>query len=137
MKYLKIANNALLCFILSSIPLFSYGQNTESHILDGTEIEYIYPDEGTVVVTFYDGLVKFKWITGPFSGESGRDFIYRARKVSDDEYFLNWHESDSQDFVSLLINFDTKKVYGSALLGYASEDVSIIFDEANIQRVER
>ena len=117
--------------------MVSYGQNTESHILDGTEVEYTYPDEGTVVVTFYDGLVKFNWIAGPFSGASGSDFIYRARQIAEGEFFVNWHESSTQDFVNLLINFNTGKVYGSALLRYATENESIIFDAAEIQRADR
>ena len=100
---------ALLCLISS----LSFGQEVQSHLLDGTEIEYVYPDEGTVVVTFYDGFVRFNWIAGPFTGANGSGFIYRARKTGHEEYLVNWQESDSHDFVTLLANFDTKKVYGS------------------------
>lgn len=123
-----------LSIIFSLFFSISYGQKLQSHILDGTEIEYTYPDEGTVVVTFYEGLVKFNWIAGPSSGEKGGGHAYRARKVSDDEYFVNWYELDTHDFITLLINFETKKVYGSALL---AKDESVIFDEAKIRRVKR
>ncbi len=125
---------ASLSIIFSFFFSISLSPKIQSHILDGTEIEYTYPDEGAVVVTFYEGLVKFNWIAGPASGEKGGGHAYRARKISDDEYFVNWHELDTHDFVTLLINFKTKKVYGSALL---AKDESVIFDEAKIQRFKR
>ena len=85
----------------------SPAQEVQSHLLDGTEIEYTYPDEGTVVVTFYEGHMKFNWIAGPFRGAAGSDFVYRARQTGLQQYLVNWQEPESGDFVtssSILMN---------------------------------
>ena len=134
MKRLK---RILIHLVLFSLSMHAYGQEIESHLLDGTEIEYEYSGLGAVAVTFYDGLVKFKWVSGPSAGRGGQDFIYRARKIDDDTYLVNWHEPVKQDFVSLIINYGTEKVYGSALVRYATEKEKIIFKEAKLLRTTR
>lgn len=134
MKKTNASRSVIFSLFFACIASISHGQNVQSHLLDGTEIEYTYPNEGTVIVTFHEGLLDFKWIAGPFSGEHGGGHVYRARKISNDEYLVNWYELDTHDFITLLINFANKKVYGSVLSG---KDASVIFDEANIQRVVR
>ena len=127
----------LLSIVFSIVSLPSLAQNNEFQLLDGTEIEYTYTDGGAVIVTFYDGLVKFRWIAGPNEGATGEDFDYRTHKISDDVYLVNWQMLDAQNFVNLLINFETNMLYGSALMAYATEQEFIIFDEAVITRIER
>ena len=124
-----------IVFLIVSLP--SLAQNNEPQLLDGMEIEYTYTDGGAVIVTFYDGLVKFRWVAGHNQGATGEDFNYRTHKISDDIYLVNWQMPDEQNFVNLLINFETNSLYGSALMAYATEQEFIIFDEAVITRIDR
>lgn len=105
--------------------------------LDGTRMVYTYPEMGTVRVSFNSGSVGFEWIAGPLEGESGRDFTYRARKVGDDQFFVNWHEPDAHGFVTLHIDFKAECVRSSVLAAYATDDEQVLFHSASIDRVER
>ncbi len=104
--------------------------------LDGTRMVYTYPEMGTVRVAFAGGRVSFEWLAGPLEGESGRDFAYRARKVGDDQFFVNWHEPDARGFVTLHIDFETERVRSSVLAAYATDDEQVFFHGAAIDRVE-
>ena len=109
----------------------------ETPLLDGTELEYRYSDGGAVVLTFYDGLLRFRWIAGPSAGATGEDFPYRARMIADNVYVINWHMTDAKNFVTLIVNLQSNSLYSSALMGYESDQEQILFDEATIERVER
>lgn len=109
---------------------------TVTGVLDGTQILYTYSELGTVHVSFDNGRVSFKWIAGALKGEAGEDFAYRARKVGDDQFLVNWHEPDAHGFVTLYIDFKTGRVHSSVLAAYASDDEQILFHSASIDRVE-
>ena len=104
--------------------------------LDGTRMVYTYPEMGTVRVSFAGGGVSFEWLAGPLAGESGSDFAYRARKVGDDQFFVNWHEPDAHGFVTLHINFQEERVCSSVLAAYGTDDEQVFFHSAVIDRVE-
>ena len=126
---------------LSVISVFrvspSLGQDGAPQLLDGTEIQYTYSDGGAVVLTFYNGLLKFLWIAGPFEGATGEDLPYDARAVADDIFLVNWHDLNGPSFVTLVINLQHNTLYSSALLGYQTDEELSLFDEATIERVER
>ncbi len=131
----------LPCAALSCVLAFgtvpTLGQEEEPQLLDGAELEYSYTDGGAVVLTFYGGLLKFRWIAGPFTGETGEDLAYKVRSVGDDIFLVNWHDTEGQTFVSLVINFQSNKLYSSALLEYQTDQELALFDEATIERVQR
>jgi hypothetical protein len=106
-------------------------------LLDGTLMSYSYPEMGTVRVTYRNGRVSFEWIDGPLKGQAGEDFAYRARKVGDDQFFVNWHEPDAHGFVTLHIDFQRGAVHSSVLAAYATDDEQVLFHRASIHRVER
>ncbi len=122
-------------FAFGASPIF--GQDNQPRLLDGTELEYTYSDGGAVVLTFYDGLLKFLWIAGPFEGATGEDLAYNARAVADDIFLVNWHDLDGPSFVTLVINLQHNSLYSSALLEYQTDGELSLFDEATIERVER
>ena len=98
---------------------------------------YTYKELGTVQVSFDRGCVSFKWIAGALKGEAGEGFQYRARKVGDDRFLVNWHEPHAHAFVTLYIDFGAGRVHSSVLAGYAGEDEQILFHSATIRSVER
>lgn len=106
-------------------------------ILDGTSMVYTYPEMGTVSVSYRNGSVSFEWIAGPLEGEAGQDFAYRARKLGDGRFFVNWHEPDAHGFVTLHIDLQTNRVHSSVLAAYATNEERILFHRASIDRVER
>jgi hypothetical protein len=105
--------------------------------LDGTRLEYTYDEMGTVRVAFDSGLLSFEWIDGPLKGETGDSFAYRARKVGNEQFFVNWHEPDAHGFVTLYIDFKSRIVHSSVLAAYATEDEQALFHSASINQVER
>lgn len=104
--------------------------------LDGTVLEYTYSEMGTVRVSFNNGKVAFDWVAGPLKGEAGKDFAYRARKVGNDQLFVNWHEPDARGFVTLYIDFEAGRICSSVLAAYASSDEQVLFHAATIDRIE-
>ena len=60
---------------------------------------------GTVKVSYREGCVSFGWTDGPLKGEGGEGFAYRARKVGEEQFFVNWHEAEAHGFVTLQIDF--------------------------------
>ena len=63
-------------------------------------------------------------------------FAYRARKVGDDQYFVNWHEPAAGGFVTLFVDFPAERVCSSVLAGYATDDEQVFFHSAVVDRVE-
>ncbi len=108
--------------------------DTGRHELDGAELEYTYAELGTVIVNFYDGLVKFNWIDGPLAGESGSDFPYRLTRLSPDQYLANWHEPAARGFVTLFIDLPEKRVFSSVLANYGAEEEQVWLHEATLKR---
>jgi len=106
-------------------------------ILDGTLMVYTYPEMGTVSVSYRDGIVSFEWTDGPLKGEVGKNFAYRARKVGEDQFFVNWHEPEAHGFVTLHIDFQAGHVHSSVLAAYATDEEQVLFHRASIGSVER
>jgi hypothetical protein len=106
-------------------------------ILDGPTMVYTYPEMGTVSVSCRSGCVSFEWIDGPLKGEAGEDFAYRARRVGDDQFFVNWHEPEAHGFVTLHIDFQAGHVHSSVLAAYGTDEEQVLFHRASIDRVER
>ena len=111
--------------------------NAHSHLLDGITMQYTYAEMGTVRSTYKDGCISFEWLEGPLKGESGSGFLYRAREVGDQRFFVNWHEPDMPGFVTLLIDFEAGQVHSSLIAAYGSDAEQIHFDSAAIDEVVR
>ncbi|MGI9257979.1 MAG: hypothetical protein ACR2QQ_04020 [Gammaproteobacteria bacterium] len=131
--------HSLLTFaLLGSLTLGSVvAQESDPHALDGTELEYTYSDGGSVILTFYDGLLKFLWIAGPNEGAAGEDFEYSARMIGDDRYMVVWRMEEANNFITMVIDLTSRALFTSGLMGYEMDQETVLFDEATIHRVER
>ena len=109
---------------------------TLTDALDGTRMVYTYPEMGTVRVVFEAGQVGFDWLAGPLEGQTGQNFPYRARRVGEDQFFVNWHEPEARGLVTLHIDFEGEKVCSAVFAAYATDEEQILFHEAAIDRVE-
>jgi hypothetical protein len=132
MKILKIF--LLPLFLLLSS--FLNGQDLGSQLSDGAKIEYTYTDGGAVILTFYNDLLRFEWVAGPNAGAKGADFPFRTHQIAEDIILVNWQMPDEKNFVTLTFNFQSKKMYGSTIMGYGTDQEFLIFDEAVITNVE-
>ena len=110
---------------------------SESDSLDGIELEYTYTDGAAVVLNFYDGLVKYRWIAGPYEGSAGEGFQYNAKPMGEDRYMVVWRSAKDRFFVTMVIDLEQRTMVTSAISGYATDQEMVLFDEATIQRVER
>ena len=106
----------------------------ENNLLDGTSLTYIYHDLGTVKLDFADGLLTYEWLEGPFKGTIGKDHPYKAKKIAKKIYFVHWFESERSSLVSLVINFKEDSVDSSALLNPTTEEETVLFHHATIQK---
>ncbi len=105
----------------------------DSKMLDGKSFQYAYEDGGKVLLTFYDGKLKYNWLEGIFKGVEESGLTYIARRVSESQYLVNWYDKGNNNFVTLLIDLHSLTLYSSALLYFNSEKEGTFFDEANIE----
>ena len=113
----------------------SLAQEDNLQTLDGVEIDYTYTNGNNVIFSFYDGMVRYRWITGPSAGISNEGPAYISREISDDIYFVNWQMKGW--YVDFVINFNTNRLYASTLRGYGTEEQSSSFGSAVLNRVDR
>ncbi len=115
----------------------AHAQEPEPQLLDGTELEYTYTVRGTVVIAFYDGKLRYRWTAGPLAGTEEKDRVYRSRRIGDELYLVNWHDTENRNVVTLVINLRENVVHSSGLAGYGTVREAVLFDQAVIQRVSR
>lgn len=135
---MKLRHSLLMFSLLSAF--FSgavVAQEDDPHALDGTELEYTYTDGGSVILTFYDGLLKFRWIAGPNEGAAEEGFEYNARNMGDDRYMVVWRMEEANNYLTMVIDLESRALFTSALMGYGTEQEGVLFDEAAIHRIER
>ena len=133
MRYRLLAFLSLGAFYFG----FALAQDNDPHALDGMELEYTYTDGGSVVLTFYDGLLKFLWTAGPNEGAAGEGFEYSAKMIGDERYMVMWRMEEANNFLTMVIDLESRALFTSALMGYETDQEGTLFDEAEIQRVDR
>jgi hypothetical protein len=101
---------------LPGIEKYQFGE--PEHLLDGYSFNYQYQTGKAIHMEFYDGLGKYEWITGPGKGNGNQDIPYRSRKIGDDLYLINWHETGLKDYLTLVFDFKNMTVYSSVIIGY-------------------
>jgi hypothetical protein len=94
-------------------------QNVElENLLDGFSMNFHYHNGGAIHIEFYDGKVKYVWVAGPAKGNSNKDITYRSRRIGDDLYLVNWHETGKKDYMTFIFDFKNMVMYNSVILGY-------------------
>lgn len=124
------------CSILLTIVLAPFSLNAQESVdqaLSQIELEYTYLDGGTVVLTIKEKL-SYRWTAGSFKGVAVSDRIYKSRRIGDEMYLVNWHDTENKNFVNVIIDLKNQKVYGSGLIAYETENETSGFDEATINR---
>ena len=106
----------------------------DEHLLDGTSMNYYYQNGTAVHIEFVDGIVKWKWIAGPWKDSESQE-KYKSRKIGDKMYLINWIEGGHSTFVTLIFNFNQNVMHCSALLYPQTEYERILFDGGIIEQL--
>jgi hypothetical protein len=108
------------CFAqnVTSTDTVKYQFGEPEHLLDGYSFNYQYQTGNAIHMEFYEGKGKYEWITGPRNGNGNKDIPYRCRRIGDDLYLMNWHETGLKDYLTLVFDFKNRVVYSSVIIGY-------------------
>jgi len=112
---LSLLISLYLAFLFSS-SLHASEISTPTQELNGTNISYNYTSGRSYNVKFAEEGVSYRYLSGSKPETWWGPFPYQAFKVEDDVYMASWFEEGYGDYVTLLINFNTKLLYGSAIL---------------------
>ena len=84
--------------------------------LNGTNITYEYTSGRSYDVKFEEEGVSYRYLSGSKPEKWWGPFPYQAFQVESNVYFASWFEEGYGDYVTLLINFNNRLLYGSAIL---------------------
>lgn len=84
--------------------------------LNGSSITYLYSSGRSYAVRFEEAGVSYRYLTGSKPDAWWGPFPYEAMRVGPDVYFLAWFEKGYGDYVTLLVDFGRRFVFGSALI---------------------
>jgi hypothetical protein len=113
MKYFKLM---VILFLALPFSSFSDELKKETRSLDGVDISYEYTSGRSYHVKFEELGISYRYLTGSKPEKWWGPFPYKAFEVQPNLFFASWFEKDYGDYVSLLINFDNKLLYGSAII---------------------
>jgi hypothetical protein len=122
----------LFCFLIFN--LAEAGELTgATRALNGTAITYDYSSGRSYNVKFEEAGVSYRFLSGPKPEVWWGPFPYQAFEVEKSVFFASWFEAGYGDYVTLLINFKSGLLYGSAILS-GSE---VHFHGAKIREIRR
>ncbi len=105
------------------------------HGLANKVLKYTYTSGDSVVLTIEPASLSFAWFGGQLDGTRIEGLNYICKETREAQFLINWHNKNANSFVTLLIDLEEKKVYGSAIVEYLSDNPFEIFDEANITQL--
>jgi phenolic acid decarboxylase len=95
----------------------------------GVEMSYQYSGGNEYTLKFEEAGLSYQYRTGSSPDRYWGPFEYNHMMTENDEHFVSWFEPGYGDYVTLLINFDTSVLYGSAIIA----GKTIHFQKAKIQ----
>lgn len=98
---------------------FQFGQ--PEHLLDGYSLNFQYQNSTAIHFEFYNGKAKYEWIAGPAKGKGNENIPYRSRKIGNDLYLINWHETGKKDYLTIVLDFEKMLVHSSIIIGYENK----------------
>ena len=112
---MKLFVKILMVFIFTS-GLEASELSLPSRALNNTDITYNYTSGRSYNVKFEEAGVSYRYLTGSKPEVWWGPFPYKAFEVEDNVYLASWFEKGYGDYVTLLINFNSNILYGSAVL---------------------
>ena len=132
---MKSIKNELIgiTFLFLSFSVVSDELTTQlTQSLNGTEITYNYSGGMSFNVKFNEKNLIYRALSTQSPLELHGPFSYKEILTENGEYFVSWFEEKSIDYITLLIDLEEKRLYGSGLIGAKY----IHFEKAKIIKVE-
>ncbi|PZE16531.1 hypothetical protein DNU06_11790 [Putridiphycobacter roseus] len=101
--------------------------------LTDMEILYTYTGGNTYAVKFESDGLSYQFRSGKNPDKWWGKFEYNHLLTRKNEHFVSWFEPGYGDYVTLLINFENKIIYGSAII----KGKIVHFQQGNIQEIKR
>lgn len=98
---------------------FQFGE--AEHYLDGYSLNFQYQGGKAIHMEFYNGKAKYEWVDGPGKGRGNTDIPYRSRKIGENLYLVNWHETGIKDYLTIVFDFEKMIVHSSIIIGYENK----------------
>ena len=97
-------------------------------------MDYYYQNGSGVHVEFVKGKFNWKWIAGPDKDSTGSE-KYLSRKIGDKTYMINFKNSISSDFVTIVFNFNQNVLYTSALFDPKTPKEQVLLEGGIIEHL--
>lgn len=123
----------IFAFTLFSTGIYAADNTKREHLLDGSSMNYYYQSGNGIHMAFYNGLLKYEWITGSRKGNNNKDLAYQSRKIGPKMYLVSWLEEAHPDYITLIFNFDSGVMYSSGIARFGSKNQFIVFDGGIIE----
>lgn len=123
----------LLSTLFFSIPAYSEIETDLTNALNGTEITYTYSEGMSFNVKFEEAGISYRNLAGSKPEKWWGPFPYKAVETENGEYLAAWFEEGYGDYITLLINFDTKTLFGSGTM----PGKRFHFEKAEITNIKR
>tara|TARA_R110002049_G_scaffold138450_6_gene298564 strand:+ start:10246 stop:10662 length:417 start_codon:yes stop_codon:yes gene_type:complete len=98
---------------------FQFGE--PEHFMDGYSLNFQYQDGKAIHMEFYNGMAKYEWVVGSGKGRGNADIPYRSRKIGENLYMVNWHETGIKDYLTIVFDFEKMMVHSSIIIGYENK----------------
>ncbi|WP_298793503.1 MoaF-related domain-containing protein [uncultured Allomuricauda sp.] len=129
-----------LCLFAFGFASFLQAQNSldkEEHLLNGTSFTFQYQNAGAIDISFENDNMTYKWLNGRNMDQPAKTYPYKSKKVDFGIYLINWHESDTKNFVTMVYNFNSNSCAVSVLSKYTSENPFLGFQSGVIEHVTK
>lgn len=109
----------------------------EEYLLDKMSFTYQYQSGAAIDISFSKGKLTYQWIAGRNAGKPAKTYSYKSRKLDDGVFYVNWHEPDFKNFITLVYNFNTNNCASSVIVNYGSKNPIMAFEGGIIENVEK
>ncbi|MDD7913281.1 MoaF-related domain-containing protein [Polaribacter ponticola] len=130
----------IVTLLLTSLTTFAQTNTNldkEEHLLNGTSFTFQYQNAGAVDISFANDSLTYKWLNGRNADKPAQTYSYKSTKIDAGIYLVNWHEPDTENFVTQVYNFNSNTVKVSVISKYGGEKPFLGFQSGVIEHVVR
>lgn len=98
---------------------FQFG--VDEHHMDGYSLNFQYQNGTALHMEFENGKAQYEWIIGPRKGNGNQDIPYRSRKIGNNMYLVNWHETGLSDYLTIVFDLEKMTIHSSIIVGYKNK----------------
>jgi phenolic acid decarboxylase len=126
-------------FIIGLIAFCLVGCNNSADLnstmpdkLVGTSLKYSYSGGNGYQLKFEEGTISYQFKSGSKPDKWWGKFKYNHLITENNEHLVSWHEPDYGDYITLLIDFENRSLYGSGIIA----NKTVHFQQAEISEIK-